>query len=171
MILSTPFSFSKFWVCLIEIYFYSFKSRYFYSFVASDTTGNDFLMLRHFSLSMNREFDLILRSCSSLALFCSRSCKHMVLSVSLVTARGDAGVLFVCYISHVSLFCTWCDISASFSFLFSKSILSWICPTWEERMFSMNMKRNVLNFYDFEVLKVLHRYEDWLHIAVNWTFM
>ena len=33
-------------------------------------------------------------------------------------------------------------------------------------MFSMNMKRNVLNFYDFEVLKVLHRYEG-LNIYVD----
>ena len=43
---------------------------------------------------MNREFDFILRSCSSLALFCSRSCKHMVLSISLVTAWAMLG-LFV----------------------------------------------------------------------------
>ena len=33
-------------------------------------------MERHFSLSINRELDLTLRSCSSLALFLSKSCKQ-----------------------------------------------------------------------------------------------
>ena len=42
-----------------------------HSLVARETTGKDFLMPRHFSRSMNNEFDLIFRSCSSLALFCS----------------------------------------------------------------------------------------------------
>ena len=46
-----------------------------YSLVASETTGNDFLIERHFSLSMNSELDLTLRSCSSLALFRSKSWK------------------------------------------------------------------------------------------------
>ena len=46
-----------------------------YSLVASETTGNDFLIERHFSLSMNSELDLTLRSCSSLALFRSKPWK------------------------------------------------------------------------------------------------
>ena len=41
--------------------------------VARETTGKDFLILKHFSRSMNSELDLILRSCSSLALFWRRS--------------------------------------------------------------------------------------------------
>ena len=44
-----------------------------HSLVAKDTTGKDFLMLRHFSRSINNEFDLIFRSCSSLALFCNNT--------------------------------------------------------------------------------------------------
>ena len=51
--------------------------RIFYSLVASETTGNDFLMLRHFSLSMKSEFDLILRSCSRRALFWRRFYKKI----------------------------------------------------------------------------------------------
>ena len=46
--------------------------------MARETTGNDFLILRHFSRSMNKEFDLIFRSCSSLALFWRRSCTDLV---------------------------------------------------------------------------------------------
>ena len=44
-----------------------------YNFVAKETTGKLFLEDKHFSLSMNSEFDLILRSCSNRALFIRRS--------------------------------------------------------------------------------------------------
>lgn len=44
-----------------------------YNFVAKETTGKLFLEDKHFSLSMNNEFDLILRSCSKRALFIRRS--------------------------------------------------------------------------------------------------
>jgi len=44
-----------------------------YNFVARETTGKLFLDDRHFSLSMNKELDLIFRSCSSFALFMRRS--------------------------------------------------------------------------------------------------
>ena len=44
-----------------------------YSLVDKDTTGNDFLEERHPSRSIWREFDLIPRSCSSLALLRSKS--------------------------------------------------------------------------------------------------
>lgn len=44
-----------------------------YNFVAKETTGKLFLEDKHFSLSMNSEFDLILRSCSKRALFIRRS--------------------------------------------------------------------------------------------------
>lgn len=44
-----------------------------YNFVARETTGKLFLDDKHFSLSMNKELDLIFRSCSSFALFIRRS--------------------------------------------------------------------------------------------------
>ena len=44
-----------------------------YNFVAKETTGKLFLEDKHFSLSMNSELDLILRSCSKRALFIRRS--------------------------------------------------------------------------------------------------
>ena len=50
-------------------FFYIFLIRFSYNFVAKETTGKDFLIERHFSLSINRELDLIFRSCSSRALF------------------------------------------------------------------------------------------------------
>ena len=44
-----------------------------YNFVARETTGKLFLEDKHFSLSMNNEFDLIFKSCSNRALFIRRS--------------------------------------------------------------------------------------------------
>ena len=49
-----------------------------HSLVAKETTGKDFRMLRHFSRSINNEFDLIFRSCSSLALFCNNAWNNLI---------------------------------------------------------------------------------------------
>lgn len=58
-----------------------------YSLVDKDTTGNDFLEERHPSRSIWREFDLIPRSCSSLALLRSKSWLDASASFSFMLSR------------------------------------------------------------------------------------
>ena len=70
-----------------------------HSLVARETTGKDFLMPRHFSRSMNNEFDLIFRSCSSLALFCNSTWNNISTIVVFVFVRA----CLVCHFCLVQL--------------------------------------------------------------------
>ena len=86
-----------------------------YNFVAKETTGKLFLEDKHFSLSMNREFDLILRSCSKRALFIRRSWWELSASFSckvenwnklknkLVFFRLSRRDWIIFWISHLSI--------------------------------------------------------------------
>ena len=69
-----------------------------YNFVAKETTGKLFLEDKHFSLSMNSEFDLILRSCSKRALFIRRSWWELSASFSCKAKKWNRLVfLELCY--------------------------------------------------------------------------
>ena len=102
---------SKIWECpdpnKEQLWFISLMSnlkprRAIHSLVANDTTGKDLRMLRHFSRSINKEFDLIFRSCSSLALFCSKTWNNAWKSES--QEREILSSLLLLYLmSHFSL--------------------------------------------------------------------
>ena len=72
-----------------------------YNFVAKETTGKLFLEDKHFSLSMNSEFDLILRSCSKRALFIRRSWWELSASFSCKAKKMKQVSLFWIMLYHI----------------------------------------------------------------------
>jgi hypothetical protein len=72
-----------------------------YNLVANETTGKLFLEDKHFSLSINKELDLIFRSCSKRALFIRRSWWELSASFNFLLRRSTDSE--ICPTSSTSL--------------------------------------------------------------------